>query len=426
MLPIRQIFQEMVAEKLRLSLTVLAVAWATMCIAVMLSVGEGLRHGVIKMTQSGSGNLILVNGGVASKTFGAFHAGKALRLKADDLPLMTALPGVDMAIPSASWPERPTVGDNVSWKKPLAVTQSYLDMTHLQLMPGGRWFNPYDRKDARKVIVLGYSTAAELFDAQSDSDDIFGEATLRSNPVGKTVKLGEEVFTVIGVMKKTSADIESGAVNYASFVPYGTWQRYYPNVSIDTINVLPQKGISRTQLTATIRTTLARKHGASIDDLSAIDVTDRLSEQKEMQSFLVGLQSFLGIIGFVTLAVAGVGIANVMYATVKRSTRDIGVRMAVGATPGAIRAHYLVQSLMTMSLGGGVGILVSYALVTGISAIDLSGNPMFDALGQPVPELSFLVVFIVIITLALIGVAAAWFPANRAASVTPLEALQSE
>jgi putative ABC transport system permease protein len=149
-------------------------------------------------------------------------------------------------------------------------------------------------------------------------------------------------------------------------------------------------------------------------------------KQKSMQQFLIGLQSFLGIIGFVTLAVAGVGIANVMYATVKRSTRDIGVRMAVGATPTAIRMHYLVQSLLTMMMGGALGLAVTYALVSAISSIPLEGNAFYEQLGKPVPELSWVVVAIVILTLVIIGVASAWLPANRAAKVSPLEALQSE
>lgn len=145
-----------------------------------------------------------------------------------------------------------------------------------------------------------------------------------------------------------------------------------------------------------------------------------------MRQFLVGLQSFLGIIGFVTLAVAGVGIANVMYATVKRSTRDIGVRMAVGATPTAIRLHYLVQSLATMLIGGGLGLITTYLLVWTIAAIDLEGNMLYEHLGNPIPQLSWLVVAIVVCTLVVTGVLSAWLPASRAAKVTPMEALQSE
>lgn len=171
---------------------------------------------------------------------------------------------------------------------------------------------------------------------------------------------------------------------------------------------------------------IARKHGASVSDEQVVQVEDMFMQQKSMQQFLIGLQSFLGIIGFVTLAVAGVGIANVMYATVKRSTRDIGVRMAVGATPTAIRLHYLVQSLMTMMMGGALGLGVTYSLISAISTINLEGNVFYEDLGKPVPELSWTVVAIVISTLVFIGVASAWLPANRAAKVSPLEALQSE
>jgi len=145
-----------------------------------------------------------------------------------------------------------------------------------------------------------------------------------------------------------------------------------------------------------------------------------------MRQFLLGLQGFLGIIGLVTLGVAGIGIANVMYATVKRATRDIGVRMAVGATPTTIKLHYLLQSLLTMAMGGGIGLLLSFALVEGIGAISFEGNMLYDSLGQPVLELSFPILLLVAAVLAMVGVVSAWFPARRAASITPLEALQSE
>lgn len=231
----------------------------------------------------------------------------------------------------------------------------------------------------------------------------------------------------MGVLEKNSAQIELGdLINYSSFVPLATWKRFHVNGEIGGINVQPQADVDREALAKTIRQVIARKYGASVSDEQVVQVDDMFLKQKSMQQFLIGLQSFLGIIGFVTLAVAGVGIANVMYATVKRSTRDIGVRMAVGATPTAIRMHYLVQSLLTMMMGGALGLAVTYALVSAISSIPLEGNAFYEQLGKPVPELSWVVVAIVILTLVIIGVASAWLPANRAAKVSPLEALQSE
>ncbi|HHC6639915.1 ABC transporter permease [Vibrio parahaemolyticus] len=426
LLPMRQIFQEMAAEKLRLGLTILAVAWATLCIAAMLAVGEGIRQGVLKTAQNGNGNLIYLTGGMATVDHGAFHQGKFLTLKMDDSEVVRALPDVKNVAPTAKWKERITVGDRSSWQEPLAVTSEFQSMTNLVPMAGGRWLNPLDQKETRKVVVLGYELAADLFNPNEDFS-WFATVTLQVNPVGQKVKIGNEEFTVVGVLEKNSAQIELGdLINYSSFVPLATWKRFHVNGEIGGINVQPQADVDREALAKTLRQVIARKHGASVSDEQIVQVDDMFLKQKSMQQFLIGLQSFLGIIGFVTLAVAGVGIANVMYATVKRSTRDIGVRMAVGATPTAIRMHYLVQSLLTMMMGGALGLAVTYALVSAISSIPLEGNAFYEQLGKPVPELSWVVVAIVILTLVIIGVASAWLPANRAAKVSPLEALQSE
>ncbi len=426
LLPMRQIFQEMAAEKLRLGLTILAVAWATLCIAAMLAVGEGIRQGVLKTAQNGNGNLIYLTGGMATVDHGAFHQGKFLTLKMDDSEIVRALPDVKSVAPTAKWKERITVGDRSSWQEPLAVTSEFQSMTNLVPMAGGRWLNPLDQKEMRKVVVLGYELAADLFNPNEDFS-WFATVTLQVNPVGQKVKIGNEEFTVVGVLEKNSAQIEQGdLINYSSFVPLATWKRFHVNGEIGGINVQPQADVDREALAKTIRQVIARRHGASVSDEQVVQVDDMFLKQKSMQQFLIGLQSFLGIIGFVTLAVAGVGIANVMYATVKRSTRDIGVRMAVGATPTAIRMHYLVQSLLTMMMGGALGLGVTYALVSAISSIPLEGNAFYEQLGKPVPELSWVVVAIVILTLVIIGVASAWLPANRAAKVSPLEALQSE
>ena len=426
LLPMRQIFQEMAAEKLRLGLTILAVAWATLCIAAMLAVGEGIRQGVLKTAQNGNGNLIYLTGGMATVDHGAFHQGKFLTLKMDDSEVVRALPDVKSVAPTAKWKERITVGDRSSWQEPLAVTSEFQSMTNLVPMAGGRWLNPLDQKETRKVVVLGYELAADLFNPNEDFS-WFATVTLQVNPVGQKVKIGNEEFTVVGVLEKNSAQIELGdLINYSSFVPLATWKRFHVNGEIGGINVQPQADVDREALAKTIRQVIARKHGASVSDEQIVQVDDMFLKQNSMQQFLIGLQSFLGIIGFVTLAVAGVGIANVMYATVKRSTRDIGVRMAVGATPTAIRMHYLVQSLLTMMMGGALGLGVTYALVSAISSIPLEGNAFYEQLGKPVPELSWVVVAIVILTLVIIGVASAWLPANRAAKVSPLEALQSE
>lgn len=124
LLPMRQIFQEMAAEKLRLGLTILAVTWATLCIAAMLALGEGIRQGVLRTAQNGNGNLIYLTGGMATVDYGAFHQGKFLTLKVDDTDVVKALPEVKSVAPTAIWNERITVGDRAHGKSHWPLQQT--------------------------------------------------------------------------------------------------------------------------------------------------------------------------------------------------------------------------------------------------------------------------------------------------------------
>ena len=352
--------------------------------------------------------------------------GQELKLTMSDAKSLQALPQVELALPTARWTAPISYKSQTSWRMPIAVSPDYQTATKLKVMPGGRWLNPLDSAQQRRTIVLGYDVAARLFNPPS-SFSWFKPLVLKSNPVGKKVKLGNVEFVVVGVLKKNNARIESGnSINYASFVPLSTWQSYNKNEAIAAINILPTPTANRALLAKTASQILALNHGASVIDTQAIQSQDMLTKQKNMRQFLLGLQSFLGLIGFITLAVAGVGIANVMYAMVKRSTKDIGVRMAVGATPLSIRLHYIVQSLFTMFLGGALGLAITYLIIRSLSLINLDGNRLYESLGKPIPVLSISVLLVVVLTLIAIGVAAAWLPASRASKITPQQALQSE
>ncbi len=100
--------------------------------------------------------------------------------------------------------------------------------------------------------------------------------------------------------------------------------------------------------------------------------------------------------------------------------------MAVGATPNNIRCHYLIQAMMTMMIGGVIGLGLTVGLINIIKRIPISNSYIYTSLGKPQPELSISVMAIVVLALIIVGIAAAWFPANKAATITPLEALQSE
>lgn len=429
---LRQIFQEIASEKVRFFLTILAVAWATLCISTMLATGEGLRLGLSTSAKEGSGKLILVTGGFATINNGTFHSGQALKLNAGDVKAIQALPTVKMALPTATWDTQVMNGNNSTWQQPLAVTPDYQALLGFQILPGGRWINPLDMAQSRHVVVLGQSAAQALFQSAHEGKRGRKRRQLETtpatiNPIGKTIKISNITFTVIGVLAPSNASYGDGTpLDYGVFVPLTTWQGLNFNSAISGIDVEPQPHADRVKVAQSVRQAIILRHGASILDQEVVQVTDMLLQQKSMLTFLMGLQIFLGVIGGVTLLVAGIGIANVMYATVKRATRDIGVRMAIGATPFDIKAHYLLQSVLTMLLGGAIGLVLSVLLIEGIHFLPLNGNRLFDSLGKPFPILNITVLVVVIVALMLVGILAAWFPARRAAHVTPLEALKND
>lgn len=280
MLPIRQIMQEMAAEKLRLSLTILAVAWSTLCIAGLLAVGEGIRSGIVRTIQNGNGNLIHVSGGYATQTHGRFHEGQALSLSEQDSQVLAALPMVKRALPSAEWQELITFADKRSWMMPYAVKSEYQAMNKLRLLPGGRWFNPVDEAQQRKVVVLGYQLAVQLFNQQEG--DWFSGGELEQDPVGQIAKIGAHEFTVIGVLAKNSGNIEQGSpIDYSGFTPFSTWQRFHPNQAISGINLEPRMGSDRQALAATVQQVLKRKYAASLEDQQIVMVQDHFLSQKK-------------------------------------------------------------------------------------------------------------------------------------------------
>jgi putative ABC transport system permease protein len=170
---------------------------------------------------------------------------------------------------------------------------------------------------------------------------------------------------------------------------------------------------------------VARYNGVDPQDETILTIVDIHDMQQKIQTTLNGTEIFLGIVGAMTLVVAGVGVANVMFISVKRATREIGIRMAVGARAWQILWHYIVEALVTTFIGGVIGISLAALLVWAVKQIPID-NEIFQFFGKPMPVLSGLVMVVVIITLGITGLLAGFFPAWRAANVNPVEALRHE
>jgi putative ABC transport system permease protein len=173
-----------------------------------------------------------------------------------------------------------------------------------------------------------------------------------------------------------------------------------------------------------IRKVFAAKYGFDPEDDRVIRSWDTVAGQKIMRNILLGIQLFLGVIGGLTLMIGGVGVANIMYATVKERTREFGVKMALGARPGWITGPLVLEGLAYTIFGGLLGLLFAMVIIIGLSFVPTEGNEALEFLGKP--TLSPAVGVISAAILGLIGLLAAYFPARRAASIDPAQTLRYE
>ncbi len=220
----------------------------------------------------------------------------------------------------------------------------------------GRFLDPLDQQHAKRVIVLGNKAIEQLFPSRQ--------------AVGQSVKIAGLSYQVIGALKSSMSLVSIGMpADYSCYIPLSSYREVKPQDHFYELFISPNPGVHRKQLVDTIRQILLRHHGLDIDDHQQIQSYDARESHQSITKFLVGLQVFLGVIGFISLAVAGIGIANVMLVTVRRATRDIGVRMALGARDHHILLHYLLQAMITVCSGGLLGILMTSAIVWAVDQL---------------------------------------------------------
>ncbi len=409
---IREFFTDLYKQKLRSSLTLIAIAWGTLSVVLLLAFGRGLGTALMEGMLGAGNQVIMVYGGQTSMAHEGHPEGRRISFVEEDVWL------IERAVPAISHVSPQYGRGGTRLQTELATTTTYMEgvnpdfeiMRTMYPAAGGRFINEKDVDEARRVLFLGDEIAQRLF----------GE----ENPIGQEVKLDNVPFTVVGVMQsKMQTSMNFGPDAMRAIIPYTTFRNIYGHRYVGSMLIRPTDPSMQEEIVAGIRSVMSSKYKFHRDDEQAMPMWDFIEMEEMNQTVATGMEIFLFTIGFFTLMIAGVGVANIMFVIVKERTREIGIKLAVGARKIHIIVQFVFESLFISFMGGFLGLAIAVSIVQGVLALNMTEGPG-EFLGKP--EISALAVLVTVSVLVLIGLIAGIFPAMKAAKVDPVESLRYE
>jgi putative ABC transport system permease protein len=349
--------------------------------------------------------------GSTTRAYAGMGSGRTIQFQDEDGEMLLArIPSLAAVSREYSRRRGLTVGTKTVNARVRGVDPSFGPIRNHVPQPGGRFINEADMKEKRRVIFLGEELTQDLFGSQ--------------DVVGREVTINQSVFTVIGVaQKKTMMGMYSGPDKNQAAIPATTFRSMYTDATVGNFIYLPTSLETADLAKSEIYRVLAAKYRFDPEDRRALSIWDTRDNQRITDNIALGIQMFLGIIGALTLFVGGMGVANIMYAVVKERTREIGIKMALGAKARQVMAPFVLESVMITGFGGALGTLVSLSIITIIAMLPLKGEA-FDLMGKP--TFSPAIAIATSLILGAVGMFAGYFPARRAASINPAESLRYE
>jgi putative ABC transport system permease protein len=405
LLSLKQFLSDLRRQKLRTILTMFGIFWGTCSIVLLFAFGKGITAQQLKSQKGIGENIVIVWPGITSKEFAGLPKGRRILPDEEDIRyIKERAKTIERISPENGRNMTVKYGKQTTQRQVIGVWPEFGVMRNLVPAYGSRFINDKDVKDRRRVIFIGDALAK----------DLFGD----SAAVGQEILLNGMPFVVVGVMKTKEQDSSyRGRDNRTGFVPHSTYQAMFSERYCDNFVAQCYPQYTGAVAQKEIYTLLGQKYKFDPTDLGALSVWDTTESFAFLKNFFYAFSTFLVGIGIATLITGGIGVTNIMNVVLEERTKEIGIKMALGARKSAILAQFIVETFVITLVGGLLGFSFAYIIVKIVPLFGVEkfiGVPQVDAFGS----------VMVIIVLGLVGFVAGIFPARRAANLQPVQALK--
>ena len=393
------------ANKMRSILTCLGIIIGVAAVIVMLSVGNGAQISIQNEMKSMGANIVIIRSGVA-KSSGARggHGSQPTMKKADGDAIEEKIESIKLAAPVLEETAQIVYG-NANWSTGVTGTDNRFFEIKEWPLAYGRKFSETDTKNASKVAILGQTVVNELF---GDVD-----------PLGKTIRIKGIPFQIIGVLKKRGQSGHGQDQDDVIYIPISTAQKKVMGITFpDQVRMIMLQAVDAESTYTSqeeIRILLRQRHnlGANKDDDFVIMNLTQMMEMMESSTKVMTI--LLGAIASISLLVGGIGIMNIMLVSVTERTREIGIRMAIGAKSWDIRWQFLTEALVLSLIGGFVGVMCG-----------LVGSVVVGIFTSLPAKVSLIYVLLPFSFAGFVGLFFGFYPAYKASLMNPIMALRYE